>query len=225
MCIKHPGSFRDVCGCFLSFTSLSFDVSQSSPLLCLPPCLSCSLPLTSSFLSLRLSCFTHLLSSAISSLWQHISVSNANPSLISGRCAIIVFHRLFLCQAALMFVLFRADLHILTGQRQYFVCLCSDFLFFFFNVSFTVFACVKCNRVTCKDLDGFCCLNVLTKDMLLYRHHSAFSPCVFVLHRNPSCEVHQEPVSLNVIDPSLHDTLPQCINTRCSQRYTSRYTH
>uniref|UniRef100_A0A669D1T1 VWFA and cache domain-containing protein 1 n=1 Tax=Oreochromis niloticus TaxID=8128 RepID=A0A669D1T1_ORENI len=40
-------------------------------------------------------------------------------------------------------------------------------------------------------------------------------------HRNPSCEVHQEPVSLNVIDPSLHDTLPQCINTRCSQRYTS----
>ncbi|CAJ1061015.1 VWFA and cache domain-containing protein 1 [Xyrichtys novacula] len=40
-------------------------------------------------------------------------------------------------------------------------------------------------------------------------------------NRNPSCEVHQEPVSLNVIDPSLHDTLPQCINTRCSQRYTS----
>ncbi len=48
--------------------------------------------------------------------------------------------------------------------------------------------------------------------------------CVCVLYRNPSCEVHQEPVSLNVIDPSLHDTLPQCINTRCSQRYTSRYT-
>ncbi|TMS20038.1 VWFA and cache domain-containing protein 1 [Larimichthys crocea] len=40
-------------------------------------------------------------------------------------------------------------------------------------------------------------------------------------NRNPSCEVHQEPVSLNVIDPALHDTLPQCINTRCSQRYTS----
>ncbi|KAM8889913.1 VWFA and cache domain-containing protein 1 [Synchiropus picturatus] len=40
-------------------------------------------------------------------------------------------------------------------------------------------------------------------------------------NRNPSCEVHQEPVSLNVIDPSLHDTLPQCINTRCSQRYSS----
>ncbi|XP_024134562.1 VWFA and cache domain-containing protein 1 [Oryzias melastigma] len=40
-------------------------------------------------------------------------------------------------------------------------------------------------------------------------------------NRNPSCEVHQEPVSLNVIDGSLHDTLPQCINTRCSQRYTS----
>ncbi|CAK6978187.1 VWFA and cache domain-containing protein 1 [Scomber scombrus] len=40
-------------------------------------------------------------------------------------------------------------------------------------------------------------------------------------NRNPSCEVHQEPISLNVIDPSLHDTLPQCINTRCSQRYTS----
>ncbi|XP_034003396.1 VWFA and cache domain-containing protein 1 [Trematomus bernacchii] len=40
-------------------------------------------------------------------------------------------------------------------------------------------------------------------------------------NRNPSCEVHHEPVSLNVIDPSLHETLPQCINTRCSQRYTS----
>lgn len=40
-------------------------------------------------------------------------------------------------------------------------------------------------------------------------------------NRNPSCEVHQEPVSLNVIEPALHDTLPQCINTRCSQRYTS----
>lgn len=49
------------------------------------------------------------------------------------------------------------------------------------------------------------------------------SPGCSLLHRNPSCEVHQEPVSLNVIDPSLHDTLPQCINTRCSQRYTSRY--
>ncbi|XP_019730967.1 VWFA and cache domain-containing protein 1 [Hippocampus comes] len=40
-------------------------------------------------------------------------------------------------------------------------------------------------------------------------------------NRNPSCEVHQEPLSLNVIDPSLQDTLPQCINTRCSQRYSS----
>ncbi|XP_055076999.1 VWFA and cache domain-containing protein 1 isoform X2 [Periophthalmus magnuspinnatus] len=40
-------------------------------------------------------------------------------------------------------------------------------------------------------------------------------------NRNPSCEVLQEPLSLNVIDPSLHETLPQCINTRCSQRFTS----
>ncbi|KAG5275444.1 hypothetical protein AALO_G00120370 [Alosa alosa] len=40
-------------------------------------------------------------------------------------------------------------------------------------------------------------------------------------NRNPSCEVQQEPLSLTVIDPSLQDTLPQCINTRCSQRYTS----
>ncbi|XP_047231109.1 VWFA and cache domain-containing protein 1 [Girardinichthys multiradiatus] len=40
-------------------------------------------------------------------------------------------------------------------------------------------------------------------------------------NRNPSCEVHQEPVSFSVIDPGLYDTLPQCINTRCSQRYTS----
>lgn len=57
--------------------------------------------------------------------------------------------------------------------------------------------------------------------------YSSSSMCcvVFVFHRNPSCEVHQEPISLNVIDPSLHDTLPQCINTRCSQRYSSRYTH
>jgi hypothetical protein len=41
-------------------------------------------------------------------------------------------------------------------------------------------------------------------------------------NRNPSCEVHQEPLSLTVIDSSLQDTLPQCINTRCSQRFTSR---
>ncbi|XP_077463813.1 VWFA and cache domain-containing protein 1 [Stigmatopora argus] len=40
-------------------------------------------------------------------------------------------------------------------------------------------------------------------------------------NRNPSCEVHQEPISLNVIEPSLQDTLPQCINTRCSQRFSS----
>ncbi|XP_029684215.1 VWFA and cache domain-containing protein 1 isoform X2 [Takifugu rubripes] len=40
-------------------------------------------------------------------------------------------------------------------------------------------------------------------------------------NRNPSCEVHQEPISLNVIDSTLQDTLPQCINTRCSQRFTS----
>ncbi|XP_038821713.1 VWFA and cache domain-containing protein 1-like [Salvelinus namaycush] len=40
-------------------------------------------------------------------------------------------------------------------------------------------------------------------------------------NRNPSCEVHQEPLSLTVMDSSLQDTLPQCINTRCSQRFTS----
>uniref|UniRef100_A0A8B9HTH4 VWFA and cache domain-containing protein 1 n=1 Tax=Astyanax mexicanus TaxID=7994 RepID=A0A8B9HTH4_ASTMX len=40
-------------------------------------------------------------------------------------------------------------------------------------------------------------------------------------NRNPSCEVHQEPLSMTVIEPSLQDTLPQCINTRCSQRFTS----
>ncbi|KAK1795745.1 hypothetical protein P4O66_001224 [Electrophorus voltai] len=40
-------------------------------------------------------------------------------------------------------------------------------------------------------------------------------------NRNPSCEVHQEPLSLTMIEPSLQDTLPQCINTRCSQRFTS----
>ncbi|XP_059416238.1 VWFA and cache domain-containing protein 1-like isoform X2 [Carassius carassius] len=40
-------------------------------------------------------------------------------------------------------------------------------------------------------------------------------------NRNPSCDVHQEPLSLTVIEPSLQDTLPQCINSRCSQRFTS----
>ncbi|KAF7711811.1 hypothetical protein HF521_000822 [Silurus meridionalis] len=40
-------------------------------------------------------------------------------------------------------------------------------------------------------------------------------------NRNPSCEVHQEPLSMTVIESSLQDTLPQCINTRCSQRFTS----
>ncbi|XP_023650562.1 VWFA and cache domain-containing protein 1 isoform X2 [Paramormyrops kingsleyae] len=40
-------------------------------------------------------------------------------------------------------------------------------------------------------------------------------------NRNPSCEVHQEPLSFTTTEPSLQDTLPQCINTRCSQRYTS----
>ncbi|XP_027002706.1 VWFA and cache domain-containing protein 1 isoform X3 [Tachysurus fulvidraco] len=40
-------------------------------------------------------------------------------------------------------------------------------------------------------------------------------------NRNPSCDVHQEPLSMTVIESSLQDTLPQCINTRCSQRFTS----
>ncbi|KAM9482909.1 VWFA and cache domain-containing protein 1 [Clarias gariepinus] len=40
-------------------------------------------------------------------------------------------------------------------------------------------------------------------------------------NRNPSCDVHQEPLSMSVIESSLQDTLPQCINTRCSQRFTS----
>ncbi|XP_018609330.1 VWFA and cache domain-containing protein 1 [Scleropages formosus] len=40
-------------------------------------------------------------------------------------------------------------------------------------------------------------------------------------NRNPSCEVHQEPLSVTVMDASLQETLPQCINTRCSQRFTS----
>ncbi|KAL4635019.1 VWFA and cache domain-containing protein 1 [Arapaima gigas] len=40
-------------------------------------------------------------------------------------------------------------------------------------------------------------------------------------NRNPSCEVHQEPLSLTIMDANLQETLPQCINTRCSQRFTS----
>ncbi|XP_060775913.1 VWFA and cache domain-containing protein 1 isoform X1 [Neoarius graeffei] len=40
-------------------------------------------------------------------------------------------------------------------------------------------------------------------------------------NRNPSCDVHQEPLSMTVIESGLQDTLLQCINTRCSQRFTS----
>uniref|UniRef100_A0A8C3XJA6 VWFA domain-containing protein n=1 Tax=Chelydra serpentina TaxID=8475 RepID=A0A8C3XJA6_CHESE len=39
--------------------------------------------------------------------------------------------------------------------------------------------------------------------------------------RNPSCEVHQEPMTFTAIDPSLQDALPQCINTGCNQRLES----
>ncbi|EHB12295.1 VWFA and cache domain-containing protein 1 [Heterocephalus glaber] len=39
--------------------------------------------------------------------------------------------------------------------------------------------------------------------------------------RNPSCEVHQEPVTYTAIDPSLQDALHQCVNSRCSQRLES----
>uniref|UniRef100_A0A8C9F8T5 Cache domain containing 1 n=1 Tax=Pavo cristatus TaxID=9049 RepID=A0A8C9F8T5_PAVCR len=39
--------------------------------------------------------------------------------------------------------------------------------------------------------------------------------------RNPSCEVHQEPMTFTAIDPSLQDALPQCINTQCNQRTES----
>ncbi|XP_023574065.1 VWFA and cache domain-containing protein 1 isoform X2 [Octodon degus] len=40
-------------------------------------------------------------------------------------------------------------------------------------------------------------------------------------NRNPSCEVHQEPVTYTAIDPSLQDALHQCVNSRCSQRLES----
>lgn len=40
-------------------------------------------------------------------------------------------------------------------------------------------------------------------------------------YRNPSCEVHQEPMTFTAIDPSLQDALPQCINTQCNQRTES----
>uniref|UniRef100_A0A3B3Q600 VWFA and cache domain-containing protein 1 n=1 Tax=Paramormyrops kingsleyae TaxID=1676925 RepID=A0A3B3Q600_9TELE len=39
-------------------------------------------------------------------------------------------------------------------------------------------------------------------------------------NRNPSCEVYQEPPSLSLVDSCQQD-LPQCINTHCSQRFTS----
>ncbi|KAB0394162.1 hypothetical protein E2I00_014387 [Balaenoptera physalus] len=40
-------------------------------------------------------------------------------------------------------------------------------------------------------------------------------------NRNPSCEVHQEPVTYTAIDPGLQDALHQCVNSRCSQRMES----
>ncbi|VTJ57934.1 Hypothetical predicted protein [Marmota monax] len=40
-------------------------------------------------------------------------------------------------------------------------------------------------------------------------------------NRNPSCEVHQEPVTYTAIDPGLQDSLHQCVNSRCSQRMES----
>uniref|UniRef100_A0A8C2NKA2 VWFA domain-containing protein n=1 Tax=Capra hircus TaxID=9925 RepID=A0A8C2NKA2_CAPHI len=47
-------------------------------------------------------------------------------------------------------------------------------------------------------------------------------PCEYLLlHRNPSCEVHQEPVTYTAIDPGLQDALHQCVNSRCSQRTES----
>ncbi|KAG9469617.1 hypothetical protein GDO78_020064 [Eleutherodactylus coqui] len=41
--------------------------------------------------------------------------------------------------------------------------------------------------------------------------------------RNPSCEVHQEPMTFTVLDPNLQDSLSQCVNTGCSQRMESGY--
>ncbi|XP_010603533.1 VWFA and cache domain-containing protein 1 [Fukomys damarensis] len=40
-------------------------------------------------------------------------------------------------------------------------------------------------------------------------------------NRNPSCEVHQEPLTYTAIDPGLQDALHQCVNSRCSQRLES----
>ncbi|EGW01018.1 VWFA and cache domain-containing protein 1 [Cricetulus griseus] len=55
----------------------------------------------------------------------------------------------------------------------------------------------------------------------------AFCACSMVdrlclnCHRNPSCEVHQEPVTYTAIDPGLQDALHQCVNSRCNQRLES----
>ncbi|OBS59471.1 hypothetical protein A6R68_09405, partial [Neotoma lepida] len=55
----------------------------------------------------------------------------------------------------------------------------------------------------------------------------AFCACSMVdrlclnCHRNPSCEVHQEPVTYTAIDPGLQDALQQCVNSRCNQRLES----
>ncbi|XP_063283945.1 VWFA and cache domain-containing protein 1 isoform X1 [Pelobates fuscus] len=41
--------------------------------------------------------------------------------------------------------------------------------------------------------------------------------------RNPSCEVHQEPMTFTVLDPNLQDALSQCFNTGCTEKTESRY--
>uniref|UniRef100_A0A673IQD9 VWFA and cache domain-containing protein 1 n=2 Tax=Sinocyclocheilus rhinocerous TaxID=307959 RepID=A0A673IQD9_9TELE len=69
---------------------------------------------------------------------------------------------------------------------------------------------------TCDSL-AFCACSTVDRLCL----NSCLTTVCVCVHRNPSCDVHQEPLSLTVIEPSLQDTLPQCINTRCNQRFTS----
>lgn len=177
---------QDICGCFhksffflylTNFIKLLFFLHHHSASVHHSVCLS------------SLSRFAHILSSAISCLWQLINGSD--PSFISRRPAIISF----LCLLSLHF-LFLLSLCFQTFRRCYFLS------------------------------DSFLKKNVKTKSAhaLYFSLALLFVFISLFLCRNPSCEVHQEPVSLNLIDSSLQDTLPQCINTRCSQRYTSRYT-
>lgn len=96
---KHSGSFVNVCRCFLSYIFSHIICLVLISISLLFYCFCHSVHHSLSVTSPSLSRFAHLLSSAISSLWQRTDVSNANSCFISGRHAIIIFH----CQIFLLY--------------------------------------------------------------------------------------------------------------------------